>query len=140
MSAAQHASGAGIEISLRLGQRVRHSNDYKGQRVTGTVQSISLDGGVLVVVIALDQPIIIPARGDSREIRLHSQCVPAHEVAPFDEREELLQGLLAALQALHGVFTHMALDEEHQRPTEAEYQAAMATAAALIAEATGSAA
>jgi hypothetical protein len=46
---------------------------------------------------------------------------------------------LAALRALHDVCTSMELEHEAKRPTEAEYQAAMTVAGALIAKATGSA-
>lgn len=47
--------------------------------------------------------------------------------------------LLAALRLLHNVCTCMDLDHEASRPTDDEYQAAMATAEAVIAQASGSA-
>lgn len=46
---------------------------------------------------------------------------------------------LAALRTLHDVCARMDLAQEAKRPTEAEYQAAMEAAAALIARASGSA-
>ena len=94
---AQH--NAGVEISIRIGQRVRHQ-DFKGQRVTGTVQSIAVEDRALMVLIALDRPIIIPASDGCREIQIHTQHVPAHEVAPFDEREELIAELRLACEGL----------------------------------------
>jgi hypothetical protein len=91
---------AGIDLSIRLGQRYRH-RDYAGKRVTGTASGISVDSeGELRVDLVLDAPIIIPARGDGdTEIRLWRQHVPAHELAPFDDREELIATLMQALQA-----------------------------------------
>ena len=47
--------------------------------------------------------------------------------------------LLHALQRLHAVCVAMDLDNQQERPTEDEYQAAMALAAAAIAKATGAA-
>lgn len=47
---------------------------------------------------------------------------------------------LPALRTLHDVCSRMELEHETARPTEAEYQAAMKGAAALIAQAAGSAA
>ncbi|MBT2322563.1 hypothetical protein J7E62_09415 [Variovorax paradoxus] len=96
---AQHTVDAGIEMSIRIGQRVRHQ-DYKGQRVTGTVQGIAVEGRELMALIALDRPIIIPASEGCREIQIHTQRVPAHEVAPFDEREELIAEMLEALRGV----------------------------------------
>lgn len=46
---------------------------------------------------------------------------------------------LPALRTLHDVCVRMELEQEAERPTEAEYQAAMKVAAALIAQATESA-
>lgn len=90
---------AGVEISLRIGQRVRH-RDYKGQRVTGVVHCLSIESNrVLEADIVLDAPIVIPARGtDDREISIWRQHLPAHELTPFDERDELITEMLAALQ------------------------------------------
>lgn len=98
MNAAQQTPGSGIEISLRLGQRVRH-HDHLGQRVTGVVRGISIDSdSVMRAHIVLDTPIVIPARGaDDREINIWHQDVPAHELVPFDDRDELVAELLAAL-------------------------------------------
>lgn len=92
---------AAIEISLRIGQRVRHQEDYKGKRVTGIVRGFSVDSDdVLHADIALDEAIVIPPLNETdHEIRIYRQHVPAHELAPFDEREELIAEMLAALQA-----------------------------------------
>jgi hypothetical protein len=89
---------AGIELSLHIGQRVRHS-DYKGHRVTGVVRSLSIehDQG-LMVTIALDAPIVIPAGHGYGPTRIHNQHAPAHEFSPFDERDEQLLDLLTALR------------------------------------------
>jgi hypothetical protein len=87
--------GPGVEISLHIGQHVRHG-DYKGERVTGEVRGLSLDrANVLHADITLDAPIIIPARNaDDREIHIWHQTVPAHELAPFDARDELIANLM----------------------------------------------
>ena len=45
--------------------------------------------------------------------------------------------LLAALRELHRVCLGMDLENQMERPTEAEYQAAMAGAAAALAKADG---
>jgi hypothetical protein len=82
-------------MSLTIGQHVRH-RDHKGQRVTGTVRSIGIEDNAVMVTIGLDAPIVIPKRGElDREIHLYTQHVPAHELAPFDERDELLAGITA---------------------------------------------
>jgi hypothetical protein len=90
---------AGAELSLRIGQRVRHG-DYKGRRVTGIVRGLSdSDGQGLMASVALDEPIVIPPRGDDqREIHIRWQNIPAHELAAFDDRDELIAELLVALQ------------------------------------------
>lgn len=93
-------SAASLEISLRIGQRVRHS-DYKGKRVTGVVRGLSVDGDdVLHADIALDDAIVLPPiNDDDHELRIYRQHVPAHELAPFDEREELIGKMTAALRS-----------------------------------------
>ena len=98
MSTAKHTPDGGIEISLRIGQHVRH-RDHLGQRVTGTVRGLSLDSDrVLQADIVLDAPIIIPAcSADDRPFSIWHQHVPAHELAPFDDRDELMAEVLAAL-------------------------------------------
>lgn len=90
---------AGIEMSIRIGQRFRH-RDHRGQRVTGVVRGLSLDSDdVLRVDLVLDAPIVIQAIGpDDRAVDIWRQCVPAHELTPFDERDELMAELMAALQ------------------------------------------
>jgi hypothetical protein len=90
---------AGLEISLRIGQHVRH-RDFNGKRVTGVVRGLSIDSeDVLCAEIALDDAIVItPINSDDHELRIYRQYVPAHELAPFDERDELIAGLLQALR------------------------------------------
>lgn len=90
---------AGVEISLRIGQRVRRS-DYAGKRVTGVIRGLSVDSDQgLMATITLDAPIVIPALGaDDREVSIWNQHVSAHELSPFDERDELMAEMLAALQ------------------------------------------
>lgn len=104
--AEKHTQGplASLEISLRIGQRVRH-HDFHGKRVTGVVRGLSVDGeNVLHADIALDEAIVIPPiNADDHELRIHRQHVPAHELAPFDERDELIGGLLEAAQAAEAV-------------------------------------
>ena len=91
---------AGVALNLTIGQRVRH-HDYKGQRVTGVVHSLSIEDGRLMAGISLDEPIVIPARSDDeREIRLYNQHVFAVELAPFDERDELIGELASHLFAM----------------------------------------
>lgn len=96
---APHSFDAGVQMCFRIGQRVRHT-DYKGQRVTGVVRALSVDGEQgLMVSIALDAPIVIPEGHGYRAIDIHNQHAPAHEFSPFDERDELVAELLTALQA-----------------------------------------
>jgi hypothetical protein len=91
---------AGADMSFRIGQRVRHL-DYKGQRMTGVVRGLSLDSEQgLMVSIALDSPIVIPAGEGYSETTIWNQHAPAHEFRPFDERDELIAGLLEALQRI----------------------------------------
>jgi hypothetical protein len=91
---AQHA---GVEISLRIGQRVRH-RDYKGRRVTGVVCCMQVVERALMVDCALDAPIVIPADKHGPAIDIHRQYAPAHEFSPFDDRDELIEALLKALK------------------------------------------
>jgi len=129
---------AGIEMSIRIGQRVRHQ-DYQGQRVTGVVRGLSIDEDrALIAAVALDTPIVIPASGDGREIRLQWQNVPAHELAPFDEREELIAELVAALEAEQ---EWQARDAAGELDPDLDYETVVgAKRRAAIAKATGSAA
>lgn len=92
---------AALEISLRIGQHVRH-RDYQGKRVTGVIRGLSLDSeGVLCADVALDEAIVFPPiEGADYETRIHRQCVPVQELAPFDEREELIAGMLALLRRM----------------------------------------
>lgn len=90
----------GAEISLRIGQHVRH-RDHAGQRVTGHVNSLQIESEKgLTATVLLDAPIIIPAcdEGD-REIRINWQTVPVTELSPFDERDEQIAELLALLRS-----------------------------------------
>ncbi|MGF6347926.1 hypothetical protein [Variovorax sp. W2I14] len=98
---AQHTPGPGIEISLRIGQRVRH-RDHLGERVTGVLRGLSLDSDrVLQADLVLDAPIVIPARSaEDRAISIWHQHVPAHELAPFDDRDELMAQAIAALKQI----------------------------------------
>jgi hypothetical protein len=95
---------AGVEISLRIGQRARH-HDFHGKRVTGVVCGLSVDSyNVLQVDIVLDEPLVIaPAFDGDRELRIYRQHVPAHELQPFDEREEVIAQLLDATRAAEAV-------------------------------------
>lgn len=101
MSAQKHTPTASVEISLRIGQRVRH-HDFHGKRVTGIVRGLSVGSeDVLHADIALDEAIVIPPiNDDDRELRIYRQHVPAHELAPFDEREELIAGMLSLLRRM----------------------------------------
>lgn len=89
-------SAAGIDLSLRIGQHVRHG-DFHGKRVTGVVRGLSVDTeDVLYADILLDEPIVIPALGpEDHDLPIYRQHVPAHELAAFDERDELLANLAA---------------------------------------------
>lgn len=91
---------AGVEISLHIGQRIRH-RDYKGQRVTGVVHGLSIDSDrVLQADVVLDAPIVIPPGHGFSAIDIRRQHVPAHELSAFDDRDELIAQLLdAARQA-----------------------------------------
>jgi hypothetical protein len=100
---AQQQGDAGVDMSFRIGQRVRHQ-DYKGKRVTGVVRGLSLDSEQgLMVSIALDAPIVIPESEGIRRIDIWNQHAPAHEFSPFDERDELIAELLASLQGVIAV-------------------------------------
>jgi hypothetical protein len=103
VSAAQHTPGpaASLEITLRIGQRVRH-HDFHGKRVTGIVRGLSVDGeDVLHADIALDDAIVIPPiNSGDHELRIYRQHVPAHEVCPFDDRDELIGDMLGLLRRM----------------------------------------
>lgn len=89
---------AGLELHLRIGQRVRH-RDNEGQCVTGVLRGLSIDGDRgLEAYFVLDAPIVISASEHHREIKIWNQLVPAHEVEPFDWRDELIAEMLAALE------------------------------------------
>lgn len=125
---------AAFELSIHIGQRVRHQ-DYKGQRVTGVVEALSAEGGALKALIVLDAPIVIPphVEGDS-PINIYRQNVPAHELAPFDDRDELINELRAALSA------YVAYDEFINGAEGDPSTDRLQVARAAIAKATGSAA
>lgn len=135
MSAA-HAPGpqAGIALALRIGQHVRH-RDYNGKRVTGTVRGISVDDRGLQADIVLDAPIVIPARSaDDREISIWHQHVPAHDLTPFDDRDELIAEMLAALR-----ISERALSALSHPDCAADSDGPLYSARAAIAKATGAA-
>lgn len=118
----------GCSLNICIGQRVRH-REYKGMPITGVVRSLSIEDGCLTAGIALDDPIIIPARSeDDREIRIYNQCVPAIELAPFDHRDDLIDELRTALQAMLSYHDDAAKAPD-QRLLDAGY-AALAKAAA----------
>lgn len=122
---------AGVVLALHIGQHVRH-RDFNGRRVTGTVFSLGVQDNALMARIGLDEPIVIEARepGD-RPINIYTQHVPAHELAPFDARDELIAEMLAALRALV---------EYHDDVPKAADQRLLDAADAAIAKATGGAA
>ncbi|WP_342617186.1 hypothetical protein [Rhodoferax sp. GW822-FHT02A01] len=93
--------------SLCIGQKVRHQDDYKGQRVVGKVRMLCIEDGALKVEIALDEPIVIPERDGYPEVRIHRQYVPAHEVHVYDERDEVIDGLLTALKDLRRAYVNL---------------------------------
>lgn len=88
----------GIAMALAIGQHVRH-RDYKGRRVTGTVTALAVEDRALMATIALDHPIVIQA-GEQQPLDLWSQHVPAHELSPFDARDELIAEMLEALRGV----------------------------------------
>lgn len=142
MSAATTAPTAGlVEISLRIGQRVRH-HDFHGKRVTGVVRGLSVEGesDTLHADVLLDVPLVIPpiAEGD-HELRIYRQHVPAHELAPFDEREELIEEMLAALVQCRAVLV-TAKAETTDATAREVLDRRIATATAAIAKAAGGAA
>jgi hypothetical protein len=90
---------AGVELSLCIGQRVRH-RDYKGKRVTGVVRGLAVEGDdhTLMAQVVLDAPIVIPPGHGFDEISIWNQHAPAHEFSPFDDRDEVIADLLAVAQ------------------------------------------
>lgn len=135
---------AALEISLRIGQRVRH-HDFHGKRVTGVVRGLSVDSeNVLHADIALDEAIVIaPINADDHELRIYRQCVPAHELSHFDERDELVDGMLGLLQKARQQLPLAAAswnEEPQYQPNVDAVLALIAEIDAAIAKATGSAA
>jgi len=117
----------GISLNLTIGQHVRH-RDYKGRRVTGTVKCLSIDTeGSLQAEIVLDAPIVIEA-GEGRPLDIWRQCVPVHELAPFDDRDEVIAELRGALHAMLAYHDDVAKAAD-QRLLDAGY-AALAKAGA----------
>lgn len=97
------AIDAGVQMQFRIGQRVRHT-DYKGQRVTGVVRALSIDGEQgLMVSIALDTPIVIPEGPGYAAINIHTRHAQAHEFSPFDERDELIAEMRELLCSVHAI-------------------------------------
>ncbi len=96
-----NAQLAGVALNLYIGQRVRHCHDFKGRRVVGVIRALSLSEDVLHAEIGLDEALVIdPVGSMERPIHLYRQNVPAHELAPFDERDEQIAQLLATLTNL----------------------------------------
>lgn len=135
----EHPVDAGVEMSIRIGQHVRH-RDYKGQRVTGVVRGMWVDSeGRLEVDISLDAPIVIPARNaDDREVSIWRQHVPAHELAPFDERDELIAALLGVAQRCEQRMAAEKWSTDAPREALAPEAALLLDLRAAIAKATGS--
>jgi hypothetical protein len=131
----------GVEISIRIGQRVRHT-DYKGQRVTGVVLSLITDqDGALKADVALDAPIIIPADQHGPAIDIHRQFAPVHEFTPFDDRDELIAELTGTLVGCRAILrTVLSETSELDDVKRRVLKGRIATATAAIAKATGSAA
>ncbi|MBN9411362.1 MAG: hypothetical protein J0H69_19630 [Burkholderiales bacterium] len=115
----------GMAPALHIGQRVRHCRDYGAQRVIGVIRTLTwhTEEGTLKADILLDDPIVIPASEHYGETRIWSQFVPAHELTPYDERDDLIAELLASLM--------------HCTTDEGPDQAQLDCARALIAKATG---
>ncbi len=90
---------AGLDLQLRIGQRVRHSR-HNGERLAGVVEALTLEDRVLIVKLALDVPLVIPAGPGYRAVNLYFQHVPAHECVPFDERDELIAQFFEACQTV----------------------------------------
>lgn len=125
-------SAAGVDLQLRLGQRVRIS-DFRDQRVTGHVRGLWLDDGVLTVDVALEAPIVIePRQPDERAIELWHQRVRAHEVTPLDDRDELIAEMLEPLAILTESLAFQIENDGHN----AEDDARIKMARAVIAKAT----
>ena len=126
---------AGAEISLRIGQRVSHG-EFKGRRVTGIVRGLNIsDERGITAIVLLDEPIVIPphVEGD-REIRITWQTIEAHELTPFDARDELIGDLLGALISLRDAPGPSVAGFKGWSPV---YKQAIAKAHAAIAKATG---
>lgn len=135
-------SAHGVEISLRIGQHVRH-RDHLGKRVTGIVNSLQVEAEQgLTASVVLDEPIIIPARGENdREIRINWQTAPVTEFAPFDERDEQIAELLAVLVEASDHLAEMyAKHQTKIGPFASQSQPINVKARATIAKVTGSAA
>lgn len=92
---------ASAQISLRIGQHVRH-RDHLGKRVTGRVRGLTIEGDddTLKAHFVLDEPIVIPAADGYAQFDIWHQTVPAHELTPFDERDEQVSEMLDALKAV----------------------------------------
>lgn len=95
MSAGQLS--AGIQLELRIGQRVRIKDDYEGKPTVGVITGLQVDTeGALRCDVLLDQPIVIrPREPDDREIRIHRQTVYAQDVRPDDSHAELARLVLS---------------------------------------------
>jgi hypothetical protein len=129
------------EISLRIGQRVRHK-DYQGKRVTGIVRGLFIDGDdhTLKAQVALDAPIIIPPGYGFDQINIWHQHIPAHELSPFDEREELIADLVKVAHRCEQRLAAQKWVTDGPREALAPEAVLLLDLRAAIANATGSAA
>lgn len=123
------ATTVGVTVTmLRIGQHVRH-RECMGRRVTGIVRMLCIEDNALMATIALDAPIVIgPRAAGEHVINIHTQHVPAHELEPFDERDEIIAELQAALKALV---------EYHDDTPKAADQRLLDAAHAALSKATG---
>jgi hypothetical protein len=135
---AQLQVASAAAFNLRIGQRVHH-REHEGRRVTGVVHGLNIESERgLVVAILLDEPIVIrKINEDDREVNIYWQTAQAHEFAPFDERDELIAGLVDSLNEVLDLCAIGDVDED----TEAYgWGEAIKRAKESIAKATGSAA
>lgn len=132
MADAKQTPCAGVEISLRIGQHVRH-RDHAGKRVTGIITSLQVESEQgLTASVILDEPIILPARGEGdREIRINWQTASVTEFVPFDDRDELIAEMLAVLRK-----ARVGLEIANER---IEFGSLLGDIDSTIAKATGSA-
>lgn len=121
---------------LTIGQHVRH-HDYPRRHVAGTVRCLEIEDNALWATIGLDEPIVIEARNpDERPINIYSQHVPAHELAPFDERDELIAKLIGIARRVDAMLTRqrwMLCDDAPESVLLRDARAAIASATGIAA-------